>query len=76
MAVLLIVWLKGEETIASKTSLNQSQETPMHLPILATVITQSHMHVEIKHSLAHVVITHPWGFVKAIPKGKAFTNLI
>ena len=26
----------------------------MHHPVLATVITQSQMHVQIKHSLAHL----------------------
>ena len=26
----------------------------MHHPVLATVITQSKMHVQIKHSLAHL----------------------
>ena len=33
------------------TSSNQTQEI---YPVLATVITQSQMHVQIKHSLAHL----------------------
>ena len=52
--------LKKEVGIATKvwkkvTNLNQSLiKIPMHYPVLATVITQSQIHVQIKHSLANL----------------------
>ena len=52
--------LKKEVGIAIKvwkqvTNLNQSlTEIPMHYPVLATVITQNQIHVQIKHSLANL----------------------
>ena len=42
------------EKFSKLALVTDKKEPPIHYPVLAIVITQSQMHVQIKHSLAHL----------------------
>ena len=45
---------KNMETSNQLELVTDKKQLPMHHPVLATGITQSQMHVQIKYSLAHL----------------------
>ena len=50
----LRVAIKSKQTSNQLEPVTRNSQLPMHHPLLATVVTQSQMHVQIKHSVAHL----------------------